>query len=297
MRRLEDAIREAAEQFPTGDRERLAADREVLMATRNVIYTMFVETADRNYLMARQAYFLQFGPDFWWMAEQALEKYFKAILLLNGHSVASYSHDLVSLAEAIASQVGVHFDHPIGFPHVDSSPANFGEAVERVSVLGQPSARYDEDGFTITTADLHLVDQLVKQVREVALRDYRRPGNIPLGLRIAGGRRPVRTRERFPVDEALADPAGKLHSALMQQNGAFGPVSDFSLDSALVTTSPFLIILQRMRRLPDDWSHVVAAWALRNLKLDRETKAHLIDPHKPGNRTRAKHRVFSISTD
>ena len=52
----------------------------------NVVTQMFVDTADQNYLIARWAYHRGLFLDFFWNACQALEKYLKASLLLNGKS-------------------------------------------------------------------------------------------------------------------------------------------------------------------------------------------------------------------
>jgi HEPN domain-containing protein len=63
----------------------------------SIINELFVETADDNYALARWCFHQHLNVDFYWLALHALEKYLKAILLLNGKSAKSYSHDIVKL--------------------------------------------------------------------------------------------------------------------------------------------------------------------------------------------------------
>ncbi|BET65059.1 MULTISPECIES: HEPN domain-containing protein [Yersinia pseudotuberculosis complex] len=68
---------------------------EVPAAVLNIIATeCFRRSADNDYLAARICYSLQFINQFWWMAEQAIEKKLKAIFLYRGFTIIQYSHDL-----------------------------------------------------------------------------------------------------------------------------------------------------------------------------------------------------------
>ena len=58
---------------------------------------IFRKQADFDYITARMNYKMQFRQQFLWSAQQAIEKYFKAILLFNGESTINYGHDLVTL--------------------------------------------------------------------------------------------------------------------------------------------------------------------------------------------------------
>lgn len=55
------------------------------------------DSADRDYISARTMYKLEIDDKFFWHAQQALEKYLKAILLFNEIKVKNQSHDLVKL--------------------------------------------------------------------------------------------------------------------------------------------------------------------------------------------------------
>jgi len=70
----------------------------------NLVHELFVRTADENYITARWCATNRLNTDFLWLAVHALEKYLKAVLLVNGHSSKRsaagkkpYSHDIVGL--------------------------------------------------------------------------------------------------------------------------------------------------------------------------------------------------------
>jgi hypothetical protein len=47
---------------------------------------LFVFTADDNYIVARWCFAKKLNVDYFWLAVHLLEKYFKAILLINGRT-------------------------------------------------------------------------------------------------------------------------------------------------------------------------------------------------------------------
>ena len=85
----------------------MADDIDELYPYRHsIVDELFIKTADDNYVTARWCYANGFDVDFFWLAVHALEKYLKAVLLLNGRSgkkatVAgkkfNYRHDIVLL--------------------------------------------------------------------------------------------------------------------------------------------------------------------------------------------------------
>jgi hypothetical protein len=77
-------------------------DRTVTTPYANAITKcMFVSTADQNYMLARVAFFDGLDLDFFWLSLHALEKYYKAALLMNGQEAKSYGHNLVELHQAL----------------------------------------------------------------------------------------------------------------------------------------------------------------------------------------------------
>ncbi|MBQ2260979.1 MAG: HEPN domain-containing protein [Loktanella sp.] len=65
--------------------------------TRHSIWRMYRDAADEDYLIARFSARSNLLYQFWWSAQQAVEKYLKAALLLNGKPVRSYGHKLLEM--------------------------------------------------------------------------------------------------------------------------------------------------------------------------------------------------------
>lgn len=142
----------------------------------NMIDRMLVSTADHDYLTARWAALHQINTNFFWLAQQALEKYMKAILLYNGRTSKGFGHDLVALLPAVRS-----LDLRIVFPDLDrptSLSANnpdfhwrvesLGSFIARINQLGDPSNRYGVYGWSNWFPhDLMKLDRVVWQLRRL----------------------------------------------------------------------------------------------------------------------------------
>lgn len=129
---------------------------------------MFVATADSNYLLARSAFFKQLPFDFYWLSLHALEKYYKAILLMNGQSVKGFRHSLTELHNAVTA---LRPDIPIFAPTDPQMPKlrwhhepllNY---LGRLDRFGNASNRYATYGQWLLTDDLLKIDQLIWSVR------------------------------------------------------------------------------------------------------------------------------------
>ncbi len=129
---------------------------------------MFIATADQNYILSRLAYFNQLDLDFFWLSLHAIEKYFKAMLLLNGRSAKGYGHNLTRLHSAAKK---LHPDLVFG-PLVDPEIQGLhwrNVSVEgflaRLNEHGHPSNRYLTYGYAVLLDDLLKVDQLIWSAR------------------------------------------------------------------------------------------------------------------------------------
>ncbi len=155
-----------------------ASEQDVLK--NNVVTQMFVDTADQNYLIARWAYHRGMFIDFFWNAVHALEKYFKASLLLNGRSGKSnsaakpYGHNLAMLFEEVSSYAGDLFPAKLEQPKQldglhwrEETPVEF---VARLDELGNANNRYNLFGYVQRWEDLHHLDQMVHAVRRIAFK-------------------------------------------------------------------------------------------------------------------------------
>src|SRR5664280_152097 len=63
----------------------------------SIVNELFINTADDNYISARWCFHESLNVDFFWLSVHCLEKYMKAVLLLNGRTSKSYHHDIVKL--------------------------------------------------------------------------------------------------------------------------------------------------------------------------------------------------------
>lgn len=132
-----------------------------------IVQAMFVATADQNYIQARIAFQQKAAFDFLWLSLHALEKYFKAIRLLNGMS-PNHGHDIASLhAECIARFPGLiatKFD----FSKAEKSywhRESVKEFVIRLNSVGSAENRYGVYGYSLFPDDLAKVDVVVWSVR------------------------------------------------------------------------------------------------------------------------------------
>jgi hypothetical protein len=138
----------------------------------NVVRELFISTADDNYTLSRWCFQQKLHVDFFWLAVHCLKKYFKAVLLMNGHSSRGYSHNIVGLYEAV---------HPLapelliaGFTRPENMPAHMWrnetvkEFLGRLYQDGNADNRYLLYGYGRNAEDLFKLDQVVFSVRRIA---------------------------------------------------------------------------------------------------------------------------------
>jgi len=138
---------------------------------------MYRDAADEDYLLARFAARSNLIYQFWWSAQQTLEKYLKGALLLNGHAVDSFGHrlvDMYSIAQdfsqdllpllycppnCVVSQIWPN-PNSRGFEKLDCF-------VKRVETLGNPNSRYRLISNYTSPEDLIKFDQLSFYIRRI----------------------------------------------------------------------------------------------------------------------------------
>ena len=132
-----------------------------------------MDTADQNYVIARWAYHRRLFLDFFWNACQALEKYLKASLLLNGRSAKDQGHDLIKLFEGVEEYAADFFPPKLiqpaeltRMPHWRTETPK--EFLGRFNDLGDSNNRYNVFGYIQLREDLHHFDQMVYAVRRIA---------------------------------------------------------------------------------------------------------------------------------
>lgn len=149
----------------------------------DVIYESFVVPGDQDYLMSRLLAQKGLLRGFYWAAAQAIEKYLKAFLLMNGEGVKGFNgHPIKDLFEA-ASRIDTSIARLNILPHqsiqVDASVSHhlktfaITDFIDDLARHGSANNRYNTFGVEYNTGHLCAMDSLSFQLR-------RRIGVIPI---------------------------------------------------------------------------------------------------------------------
>lgn len=139
---------------------------------RAIIIGLFLEPADRSYALSRWSFHAGLYYEFFWNAAQALEKYLKACLLLNGKSVNGQRHNIEKLfddfkevaLDLLPDEV-VKPGHALAkFWYIESTL----QFVKRFNELGDPNNRYAMIGHAVNYYDLEKLDSVVFAIRRLA---------------------------------------------------------------------------------------------------------------------------------
>ncbi|NLQ17086.1 HEPN domain-containing protein [Marinomonas sp. M1K-6] len=128
---------------------------------------IFRSQADQDYISARSSYFMGFQQQFLWSAQQAVEKYLKAILLYNGNTARwkkepnsngnggkTFGHDLIALNSKV-KEIG----------YLEYSLPEWGELyLNKLAKFGGAN-RYLSQWSDTTYEDLEKLDELVWYIR------------------------------------------------------------------------------------------------------------------------------------
>ncbi len=138
----------------------------------SIINELFIATADDNYVLARRCFHQHLNVDFYWLAVHALEKYLKAILLLNGKSTKSYRRDVVKLYASVMPLAPELFPVVLQKPE-DRMPDEYWHVEKMVDFVsrlhrdGQADNRYQLFGYGRQPEDLWKLDRVVFSVRRI----------------------------------------------------------------------------------------------------------------------------------
>jgi hypothetical protein len=117
----------------------------------------FRDLADQDYISARVAYRNEFDQQFRWCSLQAIEKYFKAILLYNRISTKGLGHDLNKALQRVQGITDLEF----------TIPADVEEFVDYISVYG--ADRYLSHPTHLKNEALLTLDKSVWYIRRYCL--------------------------------------------------------------------------------------------------------------------------------
>ena len=141
----------------------------------DVIYESFIVPADQDYLMSRLLAQKGLPRGFFWSAAQAIEKYLKAFLLMNGKGVKEFKgHPIKALFEA-ASKIDTSLADLDVLPH-QNIQVEFGishhlkkfaiqDFIDDLEKHGSADNRYNTFGVEYNTGHLCAMDSLSFQLR------------------------------------------------------------------------------------------------------------------------------------
>jgi hypothetical protein len=150
----------------------------VRASKHSLVRELFVRTADENYIAARWCAINQLNTDFLWLSVHALEKYLKAVLLINGRSSRGnapakklYGHDIIRLYADVREVAGELLPdclvRPTDLDIPDWSDRTPEQLMEHLLRNGNAHNRYLIYGYGIFSEDLHMVDAIVFAIRRL----------------------------------------------------------------------------------------------------------------------------------
>ncbi len=263
-----------------------------------IVREFFVDTADDNYITARWCFVERLHIDSFWLSVHALEKYMKAILLLNGESSKGYSHDIVALYARIKCLASDLLPSSLKKPDdldTDRWSTETPEAfIQRLRDNGNPDNRYQIFGFYRRSEDLFKLDMLVFALRRLC---------VPLDAYYLGKQRKnkvnfthrdilIRQPEKWSVSRlcklektAAGERGERLREVFLNLNLPFAP-KDFShspLQSGMAAHNSILVrsILRPLERASGSQAAEVSAevcdWVIKNIQLPKDVKRQLCD--------------------
>ncbi|RYY25385.1 MAG: HEPN domain-containing protein [Sphingomonadales bacterium] len=250
-----------------------------LTASKNdLVHELFVRTADENYVTARWCAINRLNTDFFWLALHAVEKYLKAVLLVNRRSAKGYGHDIVKLYAAVKAIAGPLLPDRLEQP-ADLNIAHWFErtADDFIAHLlrnGNADNRYLIYGYVTRSEDLHMLDMMVFAIRRLICQldephiVSRRPDAPTFTNRELLTRQPeYYTRLSMPLDELVwAREDSDRRTAALNLNMAFAR-EDFAhtpMRSGSSSRNPVII-----RRILDPLESDDATRAAEGIELAR----------------------------
>ena len=154
----------------------MRGDPKTDIELRSLIWGMFGESADEDYLVARSAMKLNLHFQFAWSAQQAIEKYMKCALLMNAVSVTRFSHDLGGMFDELSRVSGSLLPALLipsrRFPlrgGIVRKIEPLRDFILRIEQIGHPNNRYRVYSIYLDRFDLHKLDETCFQMRRLCI--------------------------------------------------------------------------------------------------------------------------------
>ena len=271
-------------------------DARIRAEKARVVRSLFIDTADDNYITARWCFVAGLNVDYFWLSVHALEKYMKAALLLNGRSTRGFGHDIRTLYGQVSSFASdllpgkMSKPAKLKFVHWrDESPHAF---IDRFHRNGNADNRYLIHGFFQDREDLFKLDLMVFDLRRLCVPlDACLVGDGRSGTKGPTHRDYLARHPEWPcpcpgglLESTIGGERGEsLRRVLLNLNLPFAP-PDFEHDpmpDRRASRYPVLdfAILDPLKRAPGSPAAAVAAelcdWAVHNIHLPTEMRQRL----------------------
>lgn len=152
----------------------LSIDRTLEERKVDLIFNLYINPADQDYLTARWAYGHGMFQSFYSLAGQSVEKYLKAALLLQDKSTIDYQHDLKALYKTVKN-IDPHRCLPemINLPKTTAMGRDAWQGkrlfsfIEYLREYGSPDNRYAFYGTFVNGPIIHILDILCHALRRL----------------------------------------------------------------------------------------------------------------------------------
>jgi HEPN domain-containing protein len=257
------------------------ASQWTALAKAHIARELFVRTADENYITARWCAMNGLNTDFLWLALHSLEKYMKAVLLLNGQSARTGGHDVVLLYERLQEIALELLPQKLSRPPKlnvdywkDYTPREY---MDRVYENGNPDNRYLIYGYIVRAQDLHMLDRMVFSIRRLVcpLDEARPPSSVETNRQYLRANPAFFASMQRPLDILIAATASSaLRTAALNMNIPFAPrtYSHEPIRGGWTARNPEILntVLERIET--DDAETAaevveVARWLLENVQI------------------------------
>ncbi|MEO9612385.1 MAG: hypothetical protein ABJG86_10775 [Nitratireductor sp.] len=186
-------------------------------------YRLLVAPADDNYFLARWCRIYSLHAEFFWQAQQAIEKYMKAGLVVNDVPAHGLSHDLSAAFERFELNFGDltprNFKKPPTLKNELWRPKTTELFLKKIEMQGHPDSRYRLISWFKEPSDLFMLDQLVFSLRRMTVGMQWTVGTdwkVPAGQKRYIGRRfddILRNYPRFQPRGRIKIPSGPANVA------------------------------------------------------------------------------------
>lgn len=241
----------------------------------SIIHQLFVRSADENYITARWCHLNELWIDFGWMGAQTIEKYLKAILLINGGVALKQNHNLMQLYDEVYDIV----------QDSDLLPPHLADDIKVFEAIGNTHSRYRTYGHLIGMSALCQLDRLAFSTRRlIHVLDKPRGYDMsePTCRQILkNDARFVFRKFQLPLELIIQNPNHKLHDVLRDNNFSFfrpvvgTPVRLVGAVDDSVLTTDVLAPLVSNDCNQSKAAYQLAEWLISSVQLSKDDKIQI----------------------